>query len=221
MLLFESPAWGSLLHTGDCRVEAAGLAELAEALEERLGPGARPTMLWLDASAGEDSVMVRRPGAGDRLAPKPGRGSMQGSRAAHAVNATCCHDRTHGRPASLLLPCPQDFPSVEAADTEVVRVVRERITGGGTVLLSSDCLGNEDLLRQLRDETGHRLYLPPSCEAAPAHVLVQAGAACRCCFFTEVGRGAAGWLSSAVLELAPLVRVHCTRCTCTRPPHLV
>ncbi|KAI8466457.1 MAG: hypothetical protein J3K34DRAFT_460880 [Monoraphidium minutum] len=61
MLLFESEVWGSVLHTGDCRVGPGELAALVEALEERLGPGGRPGLVYLDATAGEGAGILEFP----------------------------------------------------------------------------------------------------------------------------------------------------------------
>jgi hypothetical protein len=64
MLLFESEAWGSILHTGDCRVTEQ-LPRLRAALDELLGEGAPLGLLHLDATAGDTSAdMTVRPGVG-------------------------------------------------------------------------------------------------------------------------------------------------------------
>ncbi|KAI8463176.1 MAG: hypothetical protein J3K34DRAFT_496433 [Monoraphidium minutum] len=50
MLLFQCEVWGSLLHTGDCRLTPEGTAELAAYLCEALGGGGSPDTLWLDGT---------------------------------------------------------------------------------------------------------------------------------------------------------------------------
>jgi hypothetical protein len=52
MLLFESEVWGSILHTGDCRVTSRQLPDLAAALDELLGEGPHLGLLCLDVTAG-------------------------------------------------------------------------------------------------------------------------------------------------------------------------
>lgn len=53
MLLFESDAWGTILHTGDCRVGPSQLEALCSALDEHLGEGGhrRIDLLFMDATA--------------------------------------------------------------------------------------------------------------------------------------------------------------------------
>lgn len=58
MLLFQADAFGALLHTGDCRLDAAALAALRAHLDEALGEGARLDALWLDATMGDAPHVV-------------------------------------------------------------------------------------------------------------------------------------------------------------------
>jgi hypothetical protein len=65
MLLFQSEVWGSLLHTGDCRLGGPHLEELSEALSEALGDEeGRVDMLWLDATMGDNAAVVGGRGGG-------------------------------------------------------------------------------------------------------------------------------------------------------------
>jgi hypothetical protein len=106
MLLFQSEAWGSLLHTGDCRLGQPHLGELKEALAEAVGDEeGRLDMLWLDATMGDNAAIVgaelgRGPTEGGAVCRWQWSGEYTGCWCRRLFGVCCCwlSCRSHLKP---------------------------------------------------------------------------------------------------------------------------
>jgi hypothetical protein len=189
MLLFQSDIWGSLLHTGDCRLGPEQLEELRAALDELLGPGAAPDTLWLDSTWGSEGLVVRCAHALGRRIGQLGLGAWKGPRcdtglaciARRTKPRRALHARRASRPATTTTPPPQEFPDLHEAVAAVVGLMHAN--PGRRVLLAAENLGTEELIRGVVEATGLRAHSAPACDDSGG-----AGGGlgrCRCCYQTE------------------------------------